>query len=160
MTLSVPLPTRRATLHLAKQLAAIVRVGDLVLLSGNLGAGKTFFVRGLARNLGLSSTQRVTSPTFTLVHELETKVPIRHADLYRLTAPQDLRELGLVEARDEAALVVEWGLPYLDALGGDALCIEIALSPRSAKVDATGVRSEAMLLALQRALARPALRDG
>ncbi|MEN9577647.1 MAG: hypothetical protein RJA70_656 [Pseudomonadota bacterium] len=156
MTLSVALPTRRATLLLARRLATILQVGDLVLLSGNLGAGKTFFVRGLARSLDLDPRERVTSPTFTLVHELPTSTPIRHADLYRLQSPRDLRELGLLEARDEAALLVEWGRPFLDALGGDALCIDIALSPRTATIAATGERSKAMLNSLAQTLPLPA----
>ena len=83
---TVELPTRRATLHLAKRFAKHVRIGDLVILVGPLGAGKTFFVRGLARALGLPAAEPVTSPTFALVQELPTAVPL---DAFSSTAPPE-----------------------------------------------------------------------
>lgn len=146
---SVELPTRRATLHLAKRFAKHVRIGDLVILVGPLGAGKTFFVRGLARALGLPAAEPVTSPTFALVQELPTAVPLVHADLYRLTKPDELAQLGLRQARDTACLFVEWGAPYLEALGGDGLVLELTRTPRSAHLTATGPRSRELLQALR-----------
>lgn len=146
---SIELPTRRATLHLAKRIAKHVRVGDLVILVGPLGAGKTFLVRGLARALGLPSSEPVTSPTFALVQELPTSLPVVHSDLYRLTKVDEVEQLGLRQARDTACLLVEWGKPYIAALGGDALVLELTRSPRLAHISATGDRSRQLLAALR-----------
>jgi tRNA threonylcarbamoyladenosine biosynthesis protein TsaE len=144
----VPLPTRRSTIRLAGHVAAALEPGDLVVLSGDLGAGKTFFARALCRALGVPAEIPVTSPTFTLVHEHEGRVPVRHADLYRIHDEGELAGLGLRDARAEgAALIVEWGARYVDALGGDALLLEVALSPpgagtsREARIASTGPRS-------------------
>lgn len=145
---AIPLPTRRSTIQLAARLAAALQGGDLVVLSGGLGAGKTFLARALCRALGVPSEIPVTSPTFTLVHEYDGRVPIRHADLYRLGDEGELAGLGLREQRAEGAvLVVEWGEPYVDALGGDALLLSIAVSPagaREARLTGTGPRGVAL----------------
>ncbi len=150
---TITLPTRRRTMQLAASLAELLLPGDLVILKGDLGAGKTFFTRALARALGVPPSISITSPTFTLVHEILARVPLAHADLYRLNEPGELAELGLRERRGEgAALVVEWGEPYLDALGGDALVIDLVVplggSGREARVAGTGPRG----LTLARAL--------
>lgn len=141
----IPLPNRRATVHLAELLAPALRPGDLLVLEGGLGAGKTFLARALCRALGVPPVIPVTSPTFTLVHEHEARLPILHADLYRLRGPDEIAPLGLREQRAEGALlIVEWGTPYLDALGGDALVLELAitsLGERSARPRSTGPRS-------------------
>lgn len=142
----IDLPTRRATVRLARRLAPVLAGGDLVLLDGPLGAGKTFFVRALCRALGLPQSERVTSPTFTLVQELETEPPVAHADLYRLSTGADVDALGLGAARLEGRIVlVEWGGPHLDRLGGDALRLELSVEPRRAHLEATGPRSEAIV---------------
>lgn len=155
--LRVPLPSRRATTRLARAVARVVRPGDLVVLSGDLGAGKTFFTRALARALGVPHEERVTSPTFALVHEYEARLTIAHADLYRLADASELAPLGLRDRRGEGALlVVEWGVPYAAELGGDALAIRFVLeqgggaaSTREARVSMEdGVRDR-----------RPALED-
>jgi tRNA threonylcarbamoyladenosine biosynthesis protein TsaE len=148
----VPLGTRRATIRLARQLAPLLAAGDLVILKGDLGAGKTFFARALCRALGVPSSTAVTSPTFTLVHEHEARLPILHADAYRLADASELAELGLREARAGGALLlVEWGEPHLSALGGDALLISFSTPPsRAARISSTGPRSAALLAGLAR----------
>ncbi len=147
--LTIDLPTRRSTQKLAQWIAPSLAESDLVILSGPLGSGKTFFVRALCRALGLPAAQRVTSPTFTLVQEHDTVPPLAHADLYRLNGPEQLRELGLDAQRDEGRLLlVEWGEPYIAELGGDALVLTFALDPRRAVVSATGRRSRAILAEL------------
>jgi len=147
--LKFDLPTRRSTQRLAQSIAPLLAESDLVILSGPLGSGKTFFVRALCRALGLAATQRVTSPTFTLVQEYDTAPLLTHADLYRLTGPEQLRELGLDAQRDEGrVLLVEWGEPYVEQLGGDALLLSFALDPRRVVVSATGRRSLAILAEL------------
>jgi len=147
--LEFDLPTRRSTQKLAQLIAPALADSDLLILTGPLGSGKTFFVRALCRALGLPSTQRVTSPTFTLVQEYETVPPLAHADLYRLTGPEQLRELGLDAQRDDGrVLLVEWGEPYVELLGGDALLLAFALDPRRVVVSATGRRSQTVLAEL------------
>lgn len=144
--LSFELPTRRATQKLAQFVAPALAPSDLLILTGPLGSGKTFFVRALCRALGLPAGQRVASPTFTLVHEHDTRPPLSHADLYRLNGPEQVRELGLDAQRDDGRiLLVEWGEPYLAQLGGDALILTLALDPRRATISATGRRSRAIL---------------
>lgn len=143
------LPTERATRELAERVAPHVASGDLVILTGPLGSGKTFFTRALCHALGLPARTRVPSPTFTLVHEHDTKPPLSHADLYRLRDADDVRRLGLDSQRDDGrVLVVEWGEPYIDVLGGDAFVIELSLAPRRATLRATGERSRALLNAV------------
>jgi tRNA threonylcarbamoyladenosine biosynthesis protein TsaE len=93
---------------LAARLAAMLTAGAVLLLSGDLGAGKTAFVRGLAEGLGLDPRE-VTSPTFTLVHEYRGgRLPLIHVDLYRLNSA-DLDEIGLdPDAAAEGVVAVEW----------------------------------------------------
>jgi tRNA threonylcarbamoyladenosine biosynthesis protein TsaE len=149
--LVLSLPTRRATLRLAGHVARVLQPSDLLLLGGPLGAGKTFFVRGLARALGLPSEVRVTSPTFALLQDFDTTPRLVHADLYRLSDASQVDDLGLDDARRSGAvLIVEWGKPYGGALGGDALTIAFdrAGSIRSATLEADGPRSRAQLAAL------------
>jgi len=147
--MDIELPTERATRELAARVAPHLSAGDLLVLSGPLGSGKTFFARALCRALGLPPSVRVPSPTFTLVHEHPTTPPVSHADLYRLRDEDDVRGLGLDAQRDEGrVLLVEWGETYVDALGGDALVLELRLAPRRASFRATGPRSSAMLAAL------------
>ncbi len=119
------LRSRRDTTRLAVRAAKVLAPGALVLLSGGLGAGKTFFARALLRGLGV--TAAVPSPTFTLLQEYETRVGVvLHVDLYRLReAGTDTRveiaRLGLRELRgDGAILLVEWSDGFEEELGGAA----------------------------------------
>jgi len=145
VSVTCELPSERATEELAERLAPLLEGGDLVVLSGPLGAGKTFLARALCVALGVEA-KRVTSPTFSLVHEFSGSVLIAHADLYRLRSPSELAELGLDALRDEGRLLlVEWGESYVEELGGDALLVELARSPRRAVISATGPRSARVL---------------
>jgi len=152
----IPLPSRRATVKLGQVLARILEPGDLVVLRGDLGAGKTFLVRALCRALGVPGDISITSPTFTLVHEHRGRLPVAHADAYRLRGAGELVELGLRERRGEGAIVlVEWGEPYIDELGGDALVVHLIPSEggRVAQIQGTGERSRAIKRALEQASA-------
>jgi len=114
--IQIALPTRRATVRLARRLALALESGDVVFLEGTLGAGKTFFVRAACRALGVPSRVPIQSPTFALVHEHEGRSRIVHADLYRLGDASELDELGLGELLEGAVGFVEWGLRFGDAL--------------------------------------------
>lgn len=141
------LTSEEDTILLARRLAPHLRGGDLLILTGGLGAGKTFFTRALCHALGLGADERVTSPTFTLAHEYETTPPLVHADLYRLGDEEDVFELGLETQRaDGRLLVVEWGAPFERVLGGDALFLDLDLHPRRGRLHAQGARP---LLALR-----------
>jgi tRNA threonylcarbamoyladenosine biosynthesis protein TsaE len=109
-----------------EELGRRLRQGDLVLLRGGLGAGKTAFVRGVARGSGSDSP--VASPTFQLVRIYPGRLQLAHVDLYRLEKGDELHDLGLDELLDAGAVVVEWGdrINRMDETGGaDAAMISI-----------------------------------
>lgn len=109
---------------LGAALAPVMLPGDVVSLSGDLGAGKTVFVQGLARALGVEI--QVTSPTFTIVHEYRGRYPIVHLDVYRLDFFQEVLDLGYEELIDpNAILVVEWGDAVAPLLPRRYLSVEI-----------------------------------
>jgi tRNA threonylcarbamoyladenosine biosynthesis protein TsaE len=96
------------TAAVARRLGPILSAGDVVLLFGDLGAGKTAFVRGLAEGLGIDGGE-VTSPTFTLVQEYRSgRLPLVHVDLYRLDDPREIEDLGLDEIAAGGVLAIEW----------------------------------------------------
>ena len=144
LALRIDLSSRRATVRLGTRLGQSARRGDLLVLSGDLGAGKTFLARSIARAFGVGRDQRVTSPTFTLVHQYPGRIPLVHADLYRVGDAFGLVELGLQELRTNGCvLIVEWGEPFVQELGGDALIIELQLAARgrTALLRPSGARS-------------------
>ncbi len=107
-TLSLDLANEAATLRLGARLAALARPGDVLALDGPLGAGKTLLARGFIQAL-LGEDEEVNSPTFTLVQTYDTPVaPVWHFDLYRLTQPEEVYELGWDEALAQGILLVEW----------------------------------------------------
>src|ERR1700761_9307625 len=105
--LDFALPELSATEALGARIAAALRIGDLVALAGDLGAGKTTLARAILTSLGVA--ENVPSPTFTLVQSYQTKtLTISHYDLYRLKSARELDELGLEEALEQGAVLVEW----------------------------------------------------
>lgn len=113
------------TRAIAARLAAELKPGAVLLLSGDLGAGKTAFTKGLAEGLGIDAAD-VTSPTFTLVHEYrQGRLPLVHVDLYRLEQV-DLDELGMdAELADQGVLAIEWADRLIRVPGG-AVSVKIA----------------------------------
>jgi len=101
--------------------AELARPGDVVVLAGDLGAGKTAFVQGFGRGLGI--TDRITSPTFTLVHVYDGgRLPVHHLDVYRLDQLSEALDLGLAEMLDQGGVVlVEWGDAITPVLPHDLL---------------------------------------
>jgi tRNA threonylcarbamoyladenosine biosynthesis protein TsaE len=103
------LPDAFATEALGRRFATVVRPGDVITLSGPLGAGKTSIARGLLAALGLAG--EAPSPTFAIVQPYappETRLPVMHVDLYRIEHADEMEELGLDEAQAESLLIVEW----------------------------------------------------
>ena len=127
--MTIHLPDAEATETLGAALAAALRPGDVVALYGALGAGKTTLARGLLRGLGHAGD--VASPTFPIVQAYappDTRIPLWHVDLYRIEDPAELEEIGLEEARTEAALVIEWP-ERLPALWPEALRLTLGAEP-------------------------------
>ena len=115
-----------ATRAVAAALAEQLLPGDLVLLVGDLGAGKTAFAQGLAKGLGVE--EPVTSPTFTIVQQYEGRLRLAHVDVYRLDRVQDLYDLGFDELIDDGGVtVVEWGDLVAQALPTEHLLVRIDL---------------------------------
>jgi tRNA threonylcarbamoyladenosine biosynthesis protein TsaE len=119
-------------------LGAVVQVGDVIALSGPLGAGKTSFTRGLLLALGFAGD--VPSPTFGIIIPYgppEVRVPIWHVDLYRIDDPEEVDELGLDDARRDTALVIEWPERLGPRLWPDTLRIELSVEGDGRRLTAT-----------------------
>lgn len=137
-------------------LARVVAAGDLILLCGDLGAGKTSLVKGFGRGLGISDA--ITSPTFTLVREYEGNLRLYHLDVYRFERIEEVADLGLAEMLDDGSVtVIEWGDTISTALPQDFLEVHVHLGDddeeRLIRLVAVGNRWAARNRALAEALA-------
>ncbi|PBB38918.1 tRNA (adenosine(37)-N6)-threonylcarbamoyltransferase complex ATPase subunit type 1 TsaE [Mesorhizobium sp. WSM3868] len=143
-----------ATARLGEDLAMALRAGDAIALKGDLGAGKSTLARALIRALADDAGLEVPSPTFTLVQSYETRVPVHHFDLYRLSSPDELDELGLDDALAQGAALIEWPERARDQLPADALEVELIEqgAGRSARISGQGA-------AFERAARSLAMRD-
>lgn len=149
--LEADLRDEEATARLGAALAAVLAPGDLLLLEGDLGAGKTTLARAIARGLGVPEQLPVTSPTFALVHELPGRVPVVHADLYRLGEPGELLDLGLEERLGAAVVLVEWGERFVSVLGEPTLRLGLSLGEgthRRVEIRGMGERGARLLARL------------
>lgn len=155
------LPTSNTTLELhvdsaaemqalARRLGQALAIGDVIALTGPLGAGKTTFVQGLADGMGVPADRHVASPTFALVNEHPGRIPLVHVDFYRIKDPAELPELGIEEAYDQAATAIEWAERFPDWLPADVLSVSIRIedSARRLEVKSQGPRSQRLLSAL------------
>ncbi|MEQ7153884.1 tRNA (adenosine(37)-N6)-threonylcarbamoyltransferase complex ATPase subunit type 1 TsaE [Brevundimonas aurifodinae] len=144
---TVRLEDEAATTRLGQAIAPRLAPGEAVLLEGPLGMGKSTLARGLIRALA-GPDEDVPSPTFTLVQFYETDPPIAHFDLYRLERPEEAREIGLDEAMDVGAVLIEWpgrlGGDLARVLGPDRLTISLseAGDGRDATVSGVGTWAE------------------
>jgi len=146
-------PTAAAMQEIGERLGRALVAGDVIALKGPLGAGKTTFVQGLARGTGVPPGRHVASPTFALVNEHPGRVPLVHADLYRIADPRELDELGLSDAFDRAAVAIEWLDRFPDAAPPERLEIEIEIGEDGARVltlRPVGARAFALSAALAR----------
>lgn len=113
------------TFTVGAQLAKLVGVGDIICLAGNLGAGKTVFVQGMASSLNIEET--VTSPTFNILNVYAASFPVYHFDLYRLDDSSQLLDVGFYEytAGDSGVAIIEWPDKFPEELPDDYLWIDI-----------------------------------
>ena len=125
MPLKVVTRSVEETRALGEQLGRdVLRPGDVVVLSGELGTGKTALAQGVGRGLGVDGP--VVSPTFTLVREYEGRIRLCHVDIYRLEWVQEIHELGIEEQLDESVTLIEWGEVAANALPTDRLEVRLA----------------------------------
>lgn len=121
-----PLLVRRPSLRrLGRALGAAAQPGDVIALVGDLGAGKTHLAQAIARGAGVPPETRVTSPTFAVVVEHAGRLPVHHADLYRLGDAGELAEIGLVERAVDGLLLVEWADRLPGSLPADTLWVTL-----------------------------------
>ncbi|SNQ49160.1 tRNA threonylcarbamoyladenosine biosynthesis protein TsaE [Frankia canadensis] len=121
----IVVPTAERMRELGTRLATLLRPGDLLVLSGPLGAGKTVLAQGIAAGLGVRET--VTSPTFVLARVYPGgRIPLVHVDAYRLGGAAELDDLDLDADADSAVTVVEWGAGLAERLAGDHLEVVVA----------------------------------
>ena len=129
-TWRLDLADEAATAALASEVAGFITAGDLITLSGDLGAGKTTFARALIRRLCDDPDMEAPSPTFTLMQIYDgQEFPIVHADLYRIKSPDELAELGWDEAADGALVIVEWADRIGAGIASNRLDICLTLEP-------------------------------
>jgi tRNA threonylcarbamoyladenosine biosynthesis protein TsaE len=123
-TLVLETKSADVTRAVGRLLGAVLKAGDLVALTGELGAGKTCLTQGIAEGLGISGEYRITSPTFTLVNEYPGRLTLYHVDVYRLAGQTDLYDLGFDEfSEGQGVVVIEWAEKIREAVPEGALWI-------------------------------------
>jgi tRNA threonylcarbamoyladenosine biosynthesis protein TsaE len=132
MHIEIETETGDRTREVGRALASALKPRDTVVLTGDLGAGKTTLVQGIARGLGVED--HVASPTFTLVHEYSGRLDVAHVDVYRLERVQDVLDLALDElGGPERVLLIEWGDAIADLLPEDRLRVELTTEREDAE---------------------------
>jgi tRNA threonylcarbamoyladenosine biosynthesis protein TsaE len=132
------------TIRLGKRIGAHLQPGDVVALAGELGTGKTQFIKGVAAGVGVGKSTYITSPSFTLIHEYPGKIPFCHIDLYRLKTEREVEELGLEEYFQRGGVTaIEWADKISSLLPKEMLWIHIYYTgeyTRSLKILGKGTR--------------------
>lgn len=124
MSLCITTDSPDATLALGRRFSTCLAAGDIVILSGRLGAGKTLFMQGVAEGLGISD--RITSPSFVISRAYtEGFLPVVHSDVYRLGSIAEFEDLELIDEASNGVLFIEWGDTVAEALGPNYLTIHI-----------------------------------
>lgn len=155
MTLRARTSAVEATRALAASIAELAVPGDIILLSGELGAGKTAFVQGFGAGLGVEAA--ITSPTFTLAHQYDGRLTMHHLDVYRLERLAEMEDVGVPELVDGAGVVlIEWGDVVAPALPQDYLEISFSYGEgdddRDIEIRCVGGRWNARLRSLAESL--------
>lgn len=142
----------KETIAAGRRLGRLLSPGDIVCLTGELGAGKTCFVKGIADGLGIKG-KRITSPTFIIVNEYAGKIPLYHIDLYRIGIIEDLRETGMEEiVYGHGVTAIEWAERIKDALPDERMDITLKWvddKTRSIKISAFGHHHKEILKELK-----------
>ena len=149
MTLTVTTTSADETKALGRRLAPLLTAGDVVVLAGRLGSGKTLFVSGVAEGLGIN--ERVTSPTFVIARTYDSGfLPLVHVDVYRLGSLAEFDDLELVDDGADGAIMIEWGEAIVDTLPDDRLTVTLEMNGdnRSISFDAEGAWCERDLAVL------------
>ncbi len=130
------------TIALGERLARELPFGRVVLLIGELGAGKTTLAKGIVKGLGAAAPEEVSSPTFTLIHEYGRDARVYHVDLYRLDSVRDLETLGLEELMErEAVMLIEWGERFPQLLPPQRIEIRIrAIHDEEREIEVSEIR--------------------
>src|SRR5947207_10832304 len=130
-TFSLALANETATARLMADLALLIGAGDVITLSGDLGAGKTTFARAMIRYLAGDESIEVPSPTFTLMQTYDLpRFPLIHADLFRLSGPAELAELGFDDLPENAVVLLEWPDRAAGFLPPDRIDLALTLTPK------------------------------
>ncbi len=151
--------SQEETIALGERLGALLQAGDVLVLTGDLGAGKTQLTKGIAAGMGVEDD--VTSPTFNILMVYDgERMPLYHFDLYRLDDPDQLEDIGLYEMLDgDGACVIEWGEQFSDEIGPERLDVYLTRldeqaavgeePPREVRLVAHGERAEEIVAALE-----------
>ena len=123
------------TQAIGQKIGEIVVVGTLITLSGDLGSGKTSFVQGLARGLGVPAEYYITSPTFTLINEYPGRCRLYHVDLYRIGSIEEAEDIGLYEIMEAGGITaIEWADRIEKDLPTDRICFEFEIESNNSRV--------------------------
>jgi tRNA threonylcarbamoyladenosine biosynthesis protein TsaE len=147
------------TIRIGKVIGSLLRPRDVVALAGELGTGKTQFIKGLAAGVGVRKATYISSPSFTLIHEYPGRIPFYHIDLFRLRSEKEAEELGLEEYFHGSGITaVEWADRIPSLLPEDILWIHIlytAKNTRSIEMTPKGRRYEDLIKELQTSKSKP-----
>ncbi len=137
------------TIRFGAQLGRLIKRGDCIALTGQLGAGKTTLIKGIAKGIGVKDPQHVNSPSFVILKEHKGKIPLYHFDVYRLDDPEDMDTVGYKDFfYGEGASVIEWADKIRGLLPDEYLDIELSClgrERRGARIRARGKRYEDLL---------------
>ncbi|MFH1753413.1 MAG: tRNA (adenosine(37)-N6)-threonylcarbamoyltransferase complex ATPase subunit type 1 TsaE [Candidatus Omnitrophota bacterium] len=137
------------TMRFGARLGRLIKKGDCIALTGQLGAGKTTLVKGIAKGMGVKDPQHVNSPSFVILKEHKGKMPLYHFDVYRLNDPEEMDTVGYKDFfYGDGASVVEWADKIREILPEEYLNIELSVAgeeKREANISARGKRYERLL---------------